>query len=125
MLEFELFFIHSQGVHSVPYFGFIRLHHCCLISNGKRVFMNVHKHISCQVSVLCMLSKDLGVLIIFPRTGATGCVSSKERIGSGAGSDTRERRSRGWVSVRQLIQPPDIDHFSHFIVSLRLILSYK
>lgn len=46
--------------------------------------MSVYKHISCQVSALCMLSKHAGVLIIFPCTGALRCVSSKEKIGSSA-----------------------------------------
>lgn len=74
-------FIHLEGVNSSPYSAFIRHHHCCLICNGEGVFMNVHKHISCQVSVLCMLSKHPGPLIIFPSAGAMRCVSSRERIG--------------------------------------------
>lgn len=41
--------------------------HCCLISNGEGVFMNVHKHISCQVPVLCMLCKHPAVLIVFSK----------------------------------------------------------
>lgn len=46
--------------------------------------MNVHKHVSCQVSVLYMLSKHPGVLIVFPSTGAIRCVSSEEKIGFSA-----------------------------------------
>lgn len=71
---------YPEGVQSTLYSAFIRHHHCCLISNGEGVFMNVHKHIPCQVSVLCMLSKHPGVLIIFPSTGFIRCVSSKDKI---------------------------------------------
>lgn len=58
-------FLYIKRVHSTLYSAFIRHRHCFLFSNGEGVFMNVHKHIPCQVSVLCMLSKHFGVLIVF------------------------------------------------------------
>lgn len=85
----------------LPYIAFLRPCSCCLISNGKGVFMNVHKHVSCQVSVFCLLSKATHVLINFPSAGATICISSKVSIGSTAWkSSRREKWLQYWAMLR-------------------------
>lgn len=76
----------------LPYIAFLRPCSCCLISNGKGMFMNVHKHVSCQVSVFCLLSKDTHVLINFPSAGATRCINSKVNIGSTAWKSNRREK---------------------------------
>lgn len=95
--EFDIFFyfflfINSQGIHGTPNSAFIRHRHCCLTRNGEGIFMNLHKHVLCQVSVLCMLSKHPCV-IIFPNTGAIRCVSTEGNTGSSALSKRYNRDS--------------------------------